>query len=136
MNEGARRYQPSAMRASDADRDGVLAELSKHFEAGRLTSDEFDERSTQALRARTFGELAELTKDLPPAGQLPPRPVAPRSAQPGPRLPTAAIGAALALILLVLAVVGEGGMHRGGSHLWWLVLAVPLVAWRVARGRR
>lgn len=54
-----------AIRASDADRDQVLAQLSIHYQAGRLTTDEFDERSSQALAARTMGDLAGLLTDLP-----------------------------------------------------------------------
>jgi len=53
------------MRASDADRDATLAQLSEHFQAGRLTQDEFEERSGQALTARTMGELGDLMTDLP-----------------------------------------------------------------------
>jgi hypothetical protein len=35
--------------------DRVLAELSEHFQAGRLTAEELDERSGRALQARTVG---------------------------------------------------------------------------------
>ena len=59
------------MRASDADRDAVLAELSEHFQAGRLTAAEFDERAGQALAARTWGTLRDLLRDLPPPGPGP-----------------------------------------------------------------
>ncbi|MBO0824942.1 MAG: DUF1707 domain-containing protein [Actinobacteria bacterium] len=123
------------MRASDADRDGVLAELSEHFQAGRLTMEEFDERSSMALRARTFGELADLTKDLPTVPHLSAVP-AKRSKSSGPRLPVAAVAAALALVALVLTALTVGGASLGDRHVWWIVLAVPLVAWRVSRSRR
>src|SRR3984957_4669062 len=43
---------PAAMRASDADRDAVVSDLSEHFQAGRLTKAEFDERTGQARAAR------------------------------------------------------------------------------------
>ncbi|MGH3189337.1 MAG: DUF1707 SHOCT-like domain-containing protein [Streptosporangiaceae bacterium] len=33
------------MKASDADRDAVLADLSEHFQAGRLTAGELDDRT-------------------------------------------------------------------------------------------
>jgi len=33
-----RNYRPAAMRASDADRDAVVSDLSEHFQAGRLTA--------------------------------------------------------------------------------------------------
>ena len=54
------------LRASDADRAEVAAALGGHMAAGRLTVDEYDERLTRAYAARTRGELAELTTDLPP----------------------------------------------------------------------
>ena len=60
-----RNYRPAAMRASDADRDAVVSDLSEHFQAGRLTAAELDERTGRALTARTWGELTELAADLP-----------------------------------------------------------------------
>ena len=53
------------MRASDADRDRVVALLQQHHAAGRLTAEEFDQRVDAALAARTLGELDELLADLP-----------------------------------------------------------------------
>lgn len=55
----------SHLRASDADRATVAETLGGHLSAGRLTVAEFDERLTRAYAARTYGELAELTTDLP-----------------------------------------------------------------------
>jgi hypothetical protein len=52
------------LRASDADRDRVLALLAEAASDGRLTADEHAERVQQACTARTLGELADLTKDL------------------------------------------------------------------------
>ena len=137
MDREARRYQPGAMRASDADRDAVLAELSEHFQAGRLTLEEFDERSDLALRARTYGELADLTRDLPAPGRTPARSARPPSRHIGPRLPVAAIAATLALVVLIVATVTEDAVvGHAALRLWWIVLIVPLVAWRGRRGRR
>jgi hypothetical protein len=53
------------LRAADTDRAAVAAVLGEHMSAGRLTLDEYDERLTRAYAARTFGELDELTADLP-----------------------------------------------------------------------
>ncbi|MER7578828.1 DUF1707 domain-containing protein [Kitasatospora sp. NPDC097691] len=53
------------MRASHADRDRVVDLLQVAAGDGRLTADELDERVEAALSARTVGELAELTVDLP-----------------------------------------------------------------------
>jgi hypothetical protein len=56
--------------ASDADRDAVAGRLSTAFAEGRLTSGEHAERVRAAYQARTAGELAGLTADLPgPTGE-------------------------------------------------------------------
>jgi Domain of unknown function (DUF1707) len=55
------------MRASHADRDGVVELLRAAAGDGRLTAEELDERLEVALTARTHGELARLTTDLPAA---------------------------------------------------------------------
>ena len=58
------RQAPRDLRASDADRDRVLALLSEAMSDGRLTPDEHAERVQRAFSARTLGELSELTTDL------------------------------------------------------------------------
>jgi Domain of unknown function (DUF1707)/Cell wall-active antibiotics response 4TMS YvqF len=55
---------PRDLRASDTDRDRVLALLAEAVSDGRLTPEEHSERVQRACAARTLGELAELTKDL------------------------------------------------------------------------
>src|SRR5437868_2585585 len=56
--------QARDLRASDTDRDRVLALLAEAVSDGRLTAEEHPERVQRACTARTLGELAELTKDL------------------------------------------------------------------------
>jgi hypothetical protein len=70
MATDARGFPPGDLRVSDADRDRALSELSEGFQAGRITADEFDQRSGQALDARTGKELTALLADLP-AGRAP-----------------------------------------------------------------
>ncbi|MFF5519821.1 DUF1707 SHOCT-like domain-containing protein [Streptomyces coeruleorubidus] len=53
------------MRASHADRDRIVDVLRVAAGDGRLTLEELDERLEAALSARTVGELAVLTADLP-----------------------------------------------------------------------
>jgi hypothetical protein len=53
------------IRASDADRERVIERLREHYAAGRLTSDELDERITAALSAKTVGDLRPVLTDLP-----------------------------------------------------------------------
>ncbi len=68
------------LRAADADRAAVASVLGQAMAAGRLTVDEYDERLTRVFAAKTYGELAELTADLP--GQQPRRAVASPSPRP------------------------------------------------------
>ncbi len=65
MDEAGRGFPPGDLRVSDADRDRAQSELSEAFRAGRITAEEFDQRSGQALRARTGKELTALLADLP-----------------------------------------------------------------------
>ena len=58
------------MRAASADRERAVDVLKAGFTEGRLTQDEYNERISRAYAARTYGELAALTADLP-AGPLP-----------------------------------------------------------------
>ncbi|WUR69570.1 DUF1707 domain-containing protein [Streptomyces violaceus] len=53
------------VRASHADRDRIVDVLRVAAGDGRLTMEELDERLEAALSARTVGELAVLTADLP-----------------------------------------------------------------------
>jgi Domain of unknown function (DUF1707) len=133
------------LRVSDSERDLVATELGEHFQEGRLDQSEFDDRLTSALRARTRGDLAALLADLPR-----PRPRA------EPQDPSAAgepygggpgAGRLLPLLIPLLFVViltagytGQGGPHHGAGAaglfpllwLWWLI---PLVVFRMRRGR-
>jgi hypothetical protein len=53
------------MRAADSDRDAVADRLRTAHAEGRLTVEEFHERLDAAFAARTLGDLAGLTADLP-----------------------------------------------------------------------
>jgi hypothetical protein len=53
------------MRASDSDRDRTIEVLAEASAQGRLSSQEYSDRSDAALAARTLGDLAGLTADLP-----------------------------------------------------------------------
>ena len=67
MDGVSRGFPPGDLRVSDADRDRALSELSEAFQVGRITADEFEQRSGQALRARTGKELTDLPIDGSPA---------------------------------------------------------------------
>lgn len=74
------------IRASDADREVVVTTLRDAYTAGRLTLEEFDERTTAAYTSRTWGELRKLTEDLP-AQPILGADVPGRSLSPSPLLP-------------------------------------------------
>lgn len=75
MNTDARGFPLGDLRVSDAERDRAVSELSEAYQAGRITVEEFDQRSTQALSARTGRELIATVADLPldpsPVGDAP-----------------------------------------------------------------
>src|SRR5215472_15630665 len=73
-----------SIRASDQDRDVVVATLRDAYTAGRLTLEEFDERTSAAYASKTWGDLRKLTEDLPSQPVL-------GSDVPGRRLPSAAL---------------------------------------------
>jgi Domain of unknown function (DUF1707) len=75
-----------SIRASDQDREVVVATLRDAYTAGRLTLEEFDERTTGAYNGKTWGDLRKLTEDLPaqpvlgadvPGRRLPAQPALP-----------------------------------------------------------
>jgi Domain of unknown function (DUF1707)/Cell wall-active antibiotics response 4TMS YvqF len=65
---------PLGLRVSDAERDRVLDVLRDATAEGRLTAEEYEERASLALAARTIADLSPLTSDLPvgaPVGPMP-----------------------------------------------------------------
>jgi hypothetical protein len=93
------------MRASDADREHAVGLLRDGYACGRLTLDEFDERTTAAFASRTWGELRKLTQDLPSPGQRPPLQAAVQraggSGDRPPRAAPASDGSALVPVLTI-----------------------------------
>jgi len=132
MNATQANHPTATMRASDADRDAVLSDLGEHFQAGRLTAEEFDERAGRALAARTWGELKELLRDLP-------------ATRPGPHVPAAASSApwpersaghrAPAPIAVLAVIAIAVAVSVGLAHGVWGVLALVWVGLLIARRR-
>ncbi|MFJ3770201.1 DUF1707 domain-containing protein [Streptomyces sp. NPDC090075] len=59
------------LRASDADRERVAEVLRDALAEGRLDMEEFEERLEATYKARTYGELTPITRDLPAPGAPP-----------------------------------------------------------------
>ena len=55
------------LRASDADREQVIAALKAAFVQGRLTEDELGARVDRVCASQTYTELAEVIADIPAA---------------------------------------------------------------------
>ena len=102
------------LRAADADRTAVADVLGRHMAAGRLTVAEYEERLTRAYAAKTYGELAELTTDLPDDAAAP----APAS------------GSTVAAQATSPARWGAHGWHGAGSGDWrsWASTAAIVIA--------
>ena len=70
--------RPGEMLASESERLATQAVLREAYEEQRLTLDEFESRVGRAIAARTRGELARLTSDIPAE----PTPAKPTPAEP------------------------------------------------------
>jgi DUF1707 SHOCT-like domain len=112
----------SWLRVGHADRDLVVASLQDAFVTGMLTKDELDMRVGRALAARTRGDLAALTGDLPPGPAGAGRPAAP-AAQDRRRHPLARASAQaagyLSLAVGMAAIAGHfdpGGPGPNPQH--------------------
>jgi Flp pilus assembly protein TadB len=130
-----------SLRASDADRDAAVDRLREAAGEGRLEPEELEQRVDRALRARTYGDLAELLADLPGDGVLPSRRAgrrtnpAARSAVLGGGLLIAVVAVTLVVVVAVLVLAAAAAWTA--FVLCWLVccgLRRRLV-WRPA-GRR
>ena len=53
------------IRASDKERESVVDVLRDAYTDGRLTLEEFEERTSTAYASKTWADLRELTADLP-----------------------------------------------------------------------
>jgi Domain of unknown function (DUF1707) len=131
------------LRIGDAEREAAVAALGEHYAAGRLSKDEFDERTAAGLTAPTLSALAPLFLDLPaPHGAAStvstitttagPRPgrssirtLRRRGWYPIPILPVIVLLVALRvadlipwIVLPIVAWLCMGRFHRSHRHVW------------------
>lgn len=107
------------LRAADSDRAAVAEALGQHMSAGRLTVAEYEERLAQAYAARTYGELDQLTADLPPARRAP----APAPTASGPVAPQCAVPSAAQYA----RYSGGWGWDPASSWRAWLSTALIVI---------
>jgi hypothetical protein len=125
-------------RASHADREHVIDTVKAAFVQGMLTKAELDVRLGQTFAARTCGELAALTADLPAglaaAGPAPARPARRRP------LAKAAAGSGGCLVIAAAAVraidLADPGPTPGVIPKYWgtVFVLIALVAVVAALG--
>lgn len=134
------------IRASDQERESVVDVLRDAYTEGRLTLDEFEERTSAAYASKTWADLRELTADLPfepvlgaglPQRQAPRQPVAqvmpsaPRTRQGGSYRP---LGRLLPVIFVWIMIAAAAGSPDTAAAL--SVVFICLLACRVGYGGR
>jgi len=122
VHPGSARRAASDLRASDAERQEVADQLSRHYAEGRLDQAEFSTRLERAMGAVTRGDLDGLFHDLPVSAEAPKPPAHHRRLL----LPM--------LLFVVLAATVADSIHSALHVTWLLVVVVAVLAWR--RGRR
>ena len=120
------------LRAGHADRAQVIDTLKDAFTQGRLTSDELEARTGQALAARTYAELDVVTADIPGAPRLDAPPALAR------RWPLARAAVKSGGLLVIAAAVAHSGniidnsvpngLGPGPHHGWTRLLLLLTLA--------
>ncbi len=134
---------PDQLRVSDPERAAVQEKLRRAVAAGQLDLHEFDIRVQSAWAARTRGELARVTRDLP---EPPPEPPSPPPL--GRRFSDDDAGTAMRVLMIIWASVTAVNLlvwglvsvsSDGDVYPWWIWLSVPgaalLVLYVVGIGR-
>jgi hypothetical protein len=116
------------LRASDEDREQLISELNEHAVAGRLSTEELEERLQAAYAARTTGELDALRRDLPPTSRQAALSHAQRRAQLTRRL-VQQTGGTLGVFVVCTVI----WFASGASGQFWPVWVLVVVAFTLAR---
>jgi hypothetical protein len=112
------------MRISNAERQDIADTLSKHYAEGRLDSNEFDERVSRVMNAKTRGDVAGVLDDLPRLGTPPP--------EPRPRRP---LGPWILALLLVIFVASIAAVPPYIHVPWLLIGILAFLVWHRVRRR-
>jgi hypothetical protein len=134
------------LRASDQDRERAAEVLKTGYADGRLSKDEYDEQLSQIYAARTVGDLATVTSQLPGGGAaLLPVPAGP------PKTNSHAVAAMIcgvaefftfgltSIPAVILGHIARGEIRRTGEAgdglaitgliLGWLAISLWLLFW-------
>ncbi len=135
------------IRASDKERESVVDVLRDAYTDGRITLEEFDERTSSAYASKTWADLRELTADLPVepvlGADLPQRNLAlqPAAQQMAPSVPRPRhggrdrpLGRLLPVIFVWIMLSAAAGSPDAAAAL--SVVFIVLLACRVGYGGR
>ncbi|GGN71324.1 DUF1707 SHOCT-like domain-containing protein [Nocardia rhizosphaerihabitans] len=106
-------------RASDAERNAIVAQLGTHLADGRLDLAEYDQRVAKVYATTTRDELAVVLSDLPP---LTKQATAPAERKPGKRIPVwqrIEAGSWLGVSVIVLVIWGLISLTAGELTYFW-----------------
>jgi uncharacterized protein DUF1707 len=118
---------PGALRASDEDRERLVAELNEHAVAGRLDTDELEDRLKSAYAARTTAELDALRRDLPVTRRQTTLSHAQRRSQLTRRMLQEG-GGSLGLFIVGTIIWAASGAHGQFWPVWLLIVVVMTFA--------
>jgi hypothetical protein len=124
---------PSHIRVADVDREQMVEELREHALAGRLSSEELEERIGSAYRATTRADLDALRADLPVSSTSVALALRKRKGQLRRRLAQEA-GGGLGVSALSVGVWIAVGAHGGFWPAWVIgatMLPVIRDSWRL-----
>jgi hypothetical protein len=136
-----------SIRASDKERESVVDVLRDAYTEGRLTLDEFEERTSAAYASKTWDDLRELTGDLPvepvlgadlPQRRARPQP-APRQVMPSPPRTRQSgrdrpLGRLLPVVFAWIMIAAAAGSPDTAAAL--SVVFICLLACRIGYGGR
>lgn len=115
---------PTATRASDEEREETMTLLREHHVSGRLDAAEFEERASEAYRARFRSELWHAVRELPVRAAEQPAFVRPPASD-----STATVALALAAVACLLLLFSVG-------FLFPLYLPLGAAGWLLGRRAR
>jgi hypothetical protein len=110
-------------RASDDDREQLVSELNEHSVAGRLSTEDLEERSQAAYSAQTLGELDALRRDLPTTQRTAMVSASARRSQLTRRL-IQETGGSFGLFVVCTVIWLVSDSHRGQFWPVWVLLIV------------
>lgn len=121
----------SSLRATDADRDVAVDVLREAYADGRLSREEYDDRASAALGARTISDVLPLMVDLAPTdAPSPTRPVAAdlhgKAVAKHQRDLRNSRNGFITLSALTTSIWGATSLAGGGPYFFWPVF--PIIA--------